>query len=93
MENKLTKEVLDIRLGADYERGDYTLRDELERFYNATNEDLEFINYQLCGPPGEESSYFYHFLCYSKNFVLTLTHDVFNATCLIWLPRNPNKNE
>lgn len=93
MANKLSKEVLDLVLGEEYERGNYTLRDELERFYNATGEDLEFVDFQLCGPPGESSSYFYHFLCYSKNYVVTLTQGLFNDVCLMWLPRNPKINE
>lgn len=92
MNKELTIEALNIILGDDYERGEYSLKDELTRFYSETNEDLEYVEYELCGPPGEEDGYFSKFIAYSATYVLFLVNGGFNDDMLIWIPRNYKKD-
>lgn len=84
MEINIPNDVLNVVIGEAYE-GPYTLGDELKQL----QDPIEYVEYELCGPPGDENGYFKHFIVYTKSEVGVLVSTLLGGENLVILRRHP----
>lgn len=77
--SNINKKDLDIVLGNSYFNGDYTLKDELDKY----GEDIIFNQYLV------EDGKFTFFNAWTKNYVFSLVKDLMDDQIILGLKRNP----
>lgn len=79
--NKIPKKILNIILGEYYSSGDYTLKDELDKY----GQDIIAHRYKLNGD--KKSFEFFH--AWTKDYAFVLINDLFGDKIVLGLNRNP----
>lgn len=78
--NKIPKKILNVVLGDDYFNGDYTLKDELDKY----GQDIIAHRYKL-----NEDGSFEFFHAWSKDHTFCLVYGAFSELLILGLNRNP----